>query len=194
MISRHYDDGYFGAPHFIKRDDRGQVSSVARTKTFTGPVLFSREAGGDYGEFRKLPAPDAGELIDARLVRVADGFWLFMKFLPDGGPRRVTGELYCVQLRADLGETSPARRCFDGHEVLDFDADVSSGRAVIFATTPRGYLLAEGPAFQPAEEVATRPLHSPSVAIEGSTVHLAAIEGVGTPEAKVLVGTVTSGR
>lgn len=195
MISRHYLGGYFGAPHFIKRDERGHaVSSVAQTKTYTGPVLFSREAGGEYGEFRKLPAPAAGELIDARLVRAADGFWLFMKFLPDSGPRRVTGELYCAQLRADLNETAPARRCLDGHEVLDFDADVSGGRAVIFATTQRGYILAEGPAFAAAEEVAQRPLHSPSVAIEGTTVHLAAIENAGTPDAKVLVGTVDGGR
>jgi hypothetical protein len=190
MVSRRYMSGLFGAPRFVKGGASLAISSVADVERTKGAVLFSREADGGYGEFKRLPAPDAGELLDARLIRSEQGYWLFMRFLPPSDGPRSTGFLYCSQLGTDFQETRPATRCLRQHEILEFDADAADGRAVVFATTPRGYVLAEGPDFDAPEETSAAPLNSPSVLLDANTVHIAAIEAVGSPNARIVIGTV----
>jgi hypothetical protein len=194
-VSRHYSSAYFRGPRFVKGPQNNlAILSLATMEDHSGPVVFSREADGAYGQFRALPVPNGGELLDARLVRAADTYWFFTRFKAGKDGDRYTGIVYCSELNREFHEVRPAARCLDGRDVVDFDVDAGSGRVVLFAATRKGYVLTEAPEFGATEETAAGPLSSTSILIDGAAIHLAAIEAAGSAHAKVLIGRVGDGR
>ncbi len=194
FVSHRYRSGFFGASHFVKGDQSTlAITSVADVEGFSGPVQFSRGTDGENGEYRAFPAPKEGELLDARLVRAGGNYWLSSRFLGSREGSRTSGALFCSELDSDFRGVHPAKRCLGNIEVVDFEADVDGARVVLFAITRSGYVLSEGPEFAATNETAAGHLSSASVVIGGKTIRLAAIEAVGTPDEKVLIGAVGGG-
>jgi len=188
VVTRKYLKGYFGAPHFVKGENNLAITSVATIDRVTRPVLFSRMSDGGYGEFRALPSPGHGDLIDARLLHVGSNYVLFTRVLTGGDGNREAGILSYSVLDANFREVKPARVCFNGLPVLAFDVDTDGGRVTVLATTPHGYVLTAKGDGAHFDEIPVDGLSSPSILSSGGNIHIAALESAGTPKARVLVG------
>jgi len=206
-VNRHDGFGVFGAPHFVKGGDRGPISSVALLDGETPVVLFPREADGGFGKYRKLETAVEGVVQDARLVRSGKGYSLFVKVMSIGSSaaarRQASGKviyagvLVYVPLDEDYRALEVPSRPLGGQLIIDFDVCAFNDGVAVFATTPKGYVLAAGKlpggVFAPgtwAEEPYQHPLASPSLLPAGAKLYLAAIESTGAPDARVVLGRV----
>lgn len=197
----------FGSAHFVKHEERNvalPVTAIAATDRPPRVVLFSREANGTYGDYRRLEARHPGRVQAARLIRYPAGYLLFSQTGEAGAVRPARsgnglgGLLFCTRLDDSLRAVEPASEPLGDRIVFEFDADVDGKRIAIFATTAKGYLLA---AFDPAqqgpakwivtEQPTEKPLSSPSILIVDSTIHVAAIQSAGSHDAQVVMGAAT---
>lgn len=201
-VNRHDGFGVFGAPHFVKGDP-GPISSVALADGKTRIVLFPLEADGGYGKFRNLETKIEGVVQDARLVRSGKDFLLFAKVMAVGASmsarREASGKviypgvLQYVPLGGDFHATHQPSLPLGGQLIIDFDVCAWGDGIAVFAATPKGYVLATGKLIDGvfaagswAEQPHPGPLGSPSILAAGSRLHLAALESIGTPAARVV--------
>jgi hypothetical protein len=202
-VNRRDGFGVFGSPHFVKGDP-GPISSVSLVEGRTEMVLFPREADGGFGKYRKLETAVDGVVQDARLVRSGKDYLLFAKVMSIGssasarreGSGKVIypGVLHYVPLEGNFHSTNQPSLPLEGQLIIDFDVCAWGDGIAVFAATPKGYVLATGKLINGvfatgswADQPHARPLGSPSILAAGSKLHLAALEAVGTPGARVVV-------
>jgi len=195
--------GVFRAPRFVK-GEAGAVSSLAYVDGESVLVLFPVGPDGQYGKFRRVALPGTDFLEEALLVHSGEGYLLFTKdTIPGSGAagrkngagfQTNPGILHLVTLDREFHPIGPAVAPLGGQEIFEFDANVFRGGVAVFATTPKGYILAAGAltqgVFAPkswAEQPHPRLLASPALLPEESKLSLAAIEDPGTPDARILV-------
>jgi hypothetical protein len=203
-VNRRDGFGVFGAPHFVKGDP-GPISSVALTGGKTLMVFFPLEADGGYGKYRTLGTKIEGVVQDARLVRSGKDLLLFAKVMSIGSSmsarREASGKviypgvLNYVSLDGNLHSANLPSLPLGGQLIIDFDVCAWGDGIAVFAVTPKGYVLATGKLINGVfasgswtEQPHASPLSSPSILAAGSKLHLAAVESIGTPSARVVVG------
>jgi hypothetical protein len=203
-VNRRDGLGVFGSPHFVKGDS-GPISSVAQVDGETEIVLFPLEADGGYGKYRKLETRIDGVVEDARLVRSGKDVLLFAKVMAIGSSmsarREASGEviypgvLHYVSLDGNLHSADLPSLPLGRQLILDFDVCAWGDGIAVFAATPKGYLLATGKLIDGVfasgswmDQPYPSPLGSPTILAAGSKLYLAALESIGTPAARVVVG------
>ncbi len=179
----------FSRPHYVRGQASGRTvtaiqlhegrSLVTAFAPETATVALPIKLLGDYRQ----------AIADARLVQDATGYWLFVL------PRPPENTLESVRLDPDLNVVPGGGSVFGGYGALEFDAAPLDGGVAVFATTPAGAMFGAGPLVKGTLPAGAwhhtpfeHPLHSPTVVATGGAVHLAAIERVGDPGARVLRG------
>ncbi len=185
MVTGDYDRGFFGAPRFVRREEATAITSVAAVDGQARLVSFAPAANGEFGAYRLLPVLNEGGLGDGLLIRTRDGYLALARILTGSGARN-PGLLYCAEWNAAFEVMRAARLCLGNQSIFEFDADAAGGRLVIFAATAAGYVIASGsPGALQIEEHESEAVTSPSVLLQGTEAHLAAIRA-----GKVVTGSV----
>lgn len=200
----------YNHPRFVRGQGPNQwsVTAVKYADGLSIPTIFSRGALGPSAPRVKEAVSTHDAVLDARLVQIQDGFWLFllinesgqtenpaMRDMPSG--RRTTAVLRALHLNAALEQTGEPTAVFGATPIYEFDADSApEGRLAIFATTQGGAIFANDalqtgkPIRDWSAEKFGKPLVSPSVLVHDGEAHIAAIAGMNTPDASVVYGIV----
>jgi hypothetical protein len=187
-------------PHFVK-GPKLQVTAI-RLADGKAQVMMLSPSSAPVGE-------EQGSITDARLLVVADGYWLFtLSRVPgvggDAAPRetvsgkQMPGILQVTQLGEDLKPLGKPVPVFGPRPVYEFDVDVAPDHEVaVLATTPSGLIYARSalketpvPEKLITETPFDHPLSSPSLVVHDGKPICAVIENLGTPEARILKGQV----
>ncbi len=194
-------------PHFVKGLAAGLSVSAILHKNDRAQVMLFRSAERQT-EPRPLGVP-ANFLSDARVLRDADGYWLFTQTRITGaaagaGPRdtssgtEMPGILHAHRFDKDLKPVGQPIPILGAQAVYEFDVEPApDGKVAIFATTPAGAVyalsaLSDSPFPHDAwkETAFKMPLSSPSLLLHDGIAHCAAVESLETKEARVLRGRI----
>jgi len=215
VLTGHYPLGIFQAPRFVRGEPAGTVAvtTVAYTRNSRVLALFSDSL--ERGDVAYTPVPSAGAdlLLDGLLLRNGLGYVLIEKLLkPSGrGPARkdrrgesiMPGILRSLLLNAKFEPVGRVLSPIGDAPVFEFDADASSGRVFLMATTDRGAVAAVASANENqvswtgvVDIPSTGELEAPCIlATDRNSAVSAAIEASGKPSyARILLGKLTVNR
>jgi hypothetical protein len=189
-LTREYPMQSFSEPRFVKASQPpGWVTAIVDNRTCVALSLVRAEP------YRKL-----GECAAGLLVQNGIGFaFVYKTGVP--GPARGNGispgRIHLASLDAQLRSSGPATVVFEG-VVFEFDADVIGDKLVVVATTPKGIVVAVGPAQRTAvrlvaeEHAIPTVLTSPAIGNSGSGKALvAALDSGGPAAARVFIADLT---
>ena len=218
-VSAHSPGGVFLRPRFV-RGDRGlalPISALESQASGNDVVLFLREEGQGWGAPRRLWTADQGIVQQAVLVRHGDGYLLFAKTYVPGtvpvdaagrlpervdasGESTLPGIVSCIPLGPDFAPAGPELFPLGPRQVYEIDADAAGPRAILFATTGEGLLLAVGApeagawrTDHVAETVRPEILTTPRLAVAEGRLYMAVIASPGRDDMSLLVGNRSMG-
>jgi hypothetical protein len=208
QLTQRYPAGVFENPRFVRGEPGAAAAITAIAAKHDGGsvlALFSQSLDSGHSAYVPLPALGAGLLADGLLLRNGVGYLLFVKRVPPGprgaerrdgrGESVIPGILYCARLNAQLEPIGGALRPLGDGAIYEFDADLSGGRVLLFATTADGYVAASAHAgaealhWSAAQSVVKHAdFAAPSVLAAGATPVAAAIAGATTAHPQIVMG------
>ncbi len=196
-------------PHYVKGPvSESRVTAIQHKGGLAQVVLFTRDPSTRLASTVRIGGT-AESIMDARLLQDSAGYWLFLLAAAPGeagsaDPRvtatgsRMAGLLHAVRLDGKLNPIRNSIQVLSGRPIYEFDIEPApDDQIAIFATTPAGAIYARGalkdiPLKEGAwkESLFAQPLSSPSLLLRKGIAYFAAVEGVKTPNARVLRGQI----
>lgn len=196
VLTGRYPSGVFQNPRFVRARPASPpaATAVLSGNSSTVLVLFASPLPNGDSSYVPLPPAGSGILQDGLLVSTSTGFLLLSKYLATGlrkaermdarGESFQPGLLRSLELTAELKPVGLPTSPIGDTLIYEFDADLWDGRASLFTTTEKGYVVAiagrvEGKfVWDPAPEVAVHPgLTTPSVLGTDKAIYIAALQG-----------------